>query len=226
MSPIDFDSFAADMPRLHSWNRGKTWQRGGFGPLTIRILKETLEAHSPAREAVIAETGAGNSTILFLLMGAKRVFAIAPDAALRDRLLDYCAGSGIDTAALSFIVERSENALPELMVRLRAENAQLDIALIDGGHGWPTVFVDFCYFNAMLRKGGLLAVDDLQLYSVNEFARWLSMQTEYVPVGGHRKTKVWRKEVDEPFLRDFGSQPYIVKQNLRRASLPDPHSIA
>jgi hypothetical protein len=226
MPPGDFASFVADVPLLHSWDDGKTWNAGGFGPPMLKLLKKTLETHSPVSEPVIAETGAGNTTILFLLMGSKRVYSIAPDTALKDRILAYCAQNGIDTSALRYSADRSENTLPELVTRLRAESTQLDIALMDGGHGWPTVFVDFCYLNAMLKKGGLLIVDDLQIYAVNEFARWLSMQSQYSLVGDLKKTLVWRKEVADEFFRDFGSQPYIRQQSRLRASMPNPCSIA
>jgi hypothetical protein len=226
MPPGDFSSFIADVPLLHSWDDGQTWNTGGFGARLLTRLKRTLEAECTANDLVIAETGAGNTTILFLLMKAKRLHSIAPDAALRDRILAYCAANQIDSSALQFAVDRSESFLPELAATLRSENVQLDIALMDGGHGWPTVFVDFCYLNAMLRKGGLLIADDLQLYSVNEFARWLSMQKEYSLIGNLRKTLIWRKETANDYLRDFGAQPYIQQQTKLMALQPDPTSIA
>jgi hypothetical protein len=219
----DFDSFIADVPLLHNWDKG--WSTGGFGPPMLKKLRNILAPAFAAEAPIVAETGAGNTTILFLLMKPKRVYSIAPDLALRDRILAYCEKNQIDAAALHFIAARSEAVLPELVASLRADNFLLDLALMDGGHGWPTVFVDFCYFNAMLRKGGLLLVDDLQIYSVNEFARWLSMQKEYSLVADLKKTLVWRKETADAFLGDFRSQPYIDRRSRERAALSNPHSI-
>jgi len=56
-----------------------------------------------------------------------------------------------------------------------------------------------------------------------EFARWLSMQKEFSPAGGHTETPVWREEAGEPFFRDSG--PCIGQQDRRRAALPGPRSI-
>jgi hypothetical protein len=223
MPPDDFDAFIADVPLLHDWDKG--WSMGGFGPPMLKKLRSIVAPCFAAEAPIVAETGAGNTTILFLLLRPKRVYSIAPDLALRDRILAYCAKNRIDTGALHFIANRSEPALPELAAGLHAENLQLDLALMDGGHGWPTVFVDFCYFNAMLRKGGLLLVDDLQIYSVNEFARWLSMQKEYSLVADLKKTLVWRKETADAFLGDFRSQPYVDRRSKERAAMPDPFGI-
>ena len=51
------------------------------------------------------------------------------------------------------------------------------MALIDGGHGWPTVFVDFCYMNAMLFRNGILIIDDVQLHSIKELGKLLIADT-------------------------------------------------
>ena len=220
-----YEAFLANVPKLHSWDKGQTWNTGGFSSATLRILKETIEASLTTSTPVMAETGAGNSTILFLLMNPRRLYSIAPETALWERILAYCAKNGIDHSALEHMVARSEVVLPELAAKLRTENTKLDVALMDGGHGWPTVFIDFCYFNAMLKKGGLLIVDDLQLYSVNEFARWLALQPEYSLVKDMKKTLIWRKEQAVDYLKDFGTQPYIVQQNGILAAAENPFSI-
>lgn len=102
----------------------------------------------------------------FFWPARKKLISIAPEAALRDRITDFCEINGINRAPLEFFVDRSETRLPLFL----AERTKLDLALIDGCHGWPSVFVDFCYLNAMLKKDGLMIVDDVQLHSVGELA--------------------------------------------------------
>lgn len=220
-----FEKFVADIPMLHTWDGGKTWNAGGFGPAILKGMKQAIEAHLDVPPTLIAESGAGNSTVLFLMMNPTKLYSIAPDKDLGERIRAYCDTQGVSHAALDFRVDRSEQVLPGIADALRAENKHLDVALMDGGHGWPTVFVDFCYFNAMLRKGGLLIADDLQIYSVNEFARWLSHQKEYRLVADMKKTLVWRKETDAIYLNDFGAQPYIQRQTKLRAANANPYEI-
>jgi hypothetical protein len=97
------------------------------------------------------------------------------------------------------------------------------VALIDGGHGWPTVFVDFCYLNVMLRPSGVLVLDDLQLHSVAELARMLTLQPGWelaMEVGD--KTVAFRKTQDADYLPDHAGQPYI---RLRSGRFRGPLSL-
>jgi len=64
--------------------------------------------------------------------------------------------------------------LPRLAADNRASDPILDFVLIDGCHCWPTSFVDLEYTNNMLRQGGYLMIDDLNLYAEKELARLLS----------------------------------------------------
>ncbi len=202
-----------NIPDLHTWDNGLTWNTGGFSADMLQEIHALIVARCGAGARLI-ETGAGNSTITFLLTGAREVISIAPDAALFGRITDHCAASGIDTAALSPVVDLSERALPSLALREIAAGGWFDAALIDGGHGWPTVFVDFCYLHALLRLDGLLFVDDVQLWSVKQLVRFLAADErfELVQALGGGKTLVFRKSHVARFLPDFGGQPYIVAQ--------------
>jgi predicted O-methyltransferase YrrM len=161
------------------------------------------------RPAII-ETGSGNSSIAFLLAGPARLVSIDPDRRILERIAAFCDAKAIDRKCHEVILERSEPAL----ARLAADPANsFDIALIDGGHGWPTVFVDFCFMNAMLRRGGFLILDDTQLHSVAEVASWLREQPQFELAETHPKTLVFRKKSDEHFMPDWGGQPYIVRRS-------------
>jgi precorrin-6B methylase 2 len=170
----------------------------------IRLVTERAGAGSR-----VLETGAGNSTIAFLLAGAHAVTAIAPDAGLFERIRSYCAAHHIDAARLHECASYSEDALPGLVAEMEMRGEHVDVALIDGGHGWPTVFVDFCYMYRSLRKGGFLVVDDIQLYSVGELSRFLSEDPHVRLVECMPKTLVFEKTVEKRYLPDFGAQPYI-----------------
>jgi hypothetical protein len=200
-------AFLRDLPKLHYWN--DTWQVGGLNP---QIGDRLIEIISSVDEPIIIETGAGSSTLLFMQLDSKCVTSVAPDAALRDRILAEASARGIDSSKLRFVVEHSEVALP----RLAADGETYNIAFIDGNHGWPSVFVDFCYFNMMLRDGGLLVVDDLQLYSCAQLYLLLLQQEEFELVSLDGKQATFRKQTDSKFLPDWRRQPFIVMNSVTR----------
>ncbi len=86
---MDLDRFVADLPLLHSWDGGETWNTGGFSEQHLGQLIGFLPDRLPPRP-VILETGAGCSTIAFLFLDPLRVVSIAPESALFARIRSYC----------------------------------------------------------------------------------------------------------------------------------------
>jgi predicted O-methyltransferase YrrM len=210
-------AYLDDLPRLHTWDLGVTWNTGGFYPSQLRRM------HRIVRErfgdgARILETGAGNSTITFLYGCPKQLVAIAPSADLRDRILAYCADHEIESSPLDFRVERSEIELPA--IALATDAPVFDVVLLDGGHGWPTVFVDFCYCNSMMRAGSLLLLDDTQLHSVAELSRLLERQTGFTFKEALGKLQVWEKDDDQRFLPEHSREPYLIEMTKRAERKP------
>jgi len=210
MQKTSFQQYLADLPLLHSWDQGKTWNTGGF------VAKQLETFHRRAGGSTgglsIIETGAGNSTITFLHAKPAKLISIAPAEALFGRIHDYCAKNGLDETPLQAVLDRSEVVLPNIARQEVDAGRRYDVGLLDGGHGWPTVFVDFCYINILLRKGGILWIDDVQLHSVKELARLLTLQPGFRLVEDLGKVLAFEKLTDEALLPDFGAQPYIVER--------------
>lgn len=198
--------YLSSIPALHSWDGGKTWNSGGFESRHLQALYD-IACRQPS--PTIAETGAGNSTICFLLSQPAKLISIAPEAQLFQRIEGYCKTNQIDVSPLCAYVDRSELRLPLLL----ASETQIDIALIDGCHGWPSVFVDFCYLNAMLKRDGLIIIDDVQLHSVGELNHLLEMESGYELFQDLGKARVFRKLTTEPFLKEWAYQPYIKQRS-------------
>jgi predicted O-methyltransferase YrrM len=220
-SQVTFEDYLKNIPLLHTWDGGKTWRTGGFQAPHLATLFELVE-HAGGRDARVLETGAGNSTIAFLYARPRQVVSVAPDADLFKRILRFCEANGVDHSALVQIVNRSEWALPEIA----KEKEPFDLVLIDGNHGWPAVFVDFCYAYATLRKGGILIIDDLQLYSVKELARLMVVDTNrFSSVRDMGKAIAFSKNLDDEFLPDWGGLPYIQRKTERYLKMPNPHTL-
>jgi precorrin-6B methylase 2 len=178
------------------------------GGLNKRIGERFIQEISPLDQPRIAETGTGLSTLVFLSLDPGSVITISPAPELHERTRNEATARGIDLSPARFVDDRSESALPLLAL---VENIELDAAFIDGNHGWPAVFVDFCYLNRMLRPGGLMFIDDIQLYAVAQLVCLLREQRpHYEFVAVDSKMATFRKSLDLPFLPDWRMEPFIV----------------
>jgi len=204
---MNFEQYVSNLPKFHFWDGGPQL---GFSPRQMRMMREVVTNNFPDAPRII-ETGASNSTIGFLLGNHAVHLSICMCDGLHDKMIAYCTEHGVDATRWRHYEERSELILPDIM----EEDETYDVALIDGGHAWPTVFVDFCYINMMLRKGGILMLGDLNLHSVKELVRLLNHQPEWKELRRLEHLVVFRKLTDDPFAPNWTKQPYIVQASKR-----------
>lgn len=214
------DAFLTNIPNLHTWDNGTTWNTGGFEAFHFSPLHELIAELLPAHPAFI-ETGAGASTIFFLLHDPERVVSIAPDAALFRRISAYCAEHGISTAPLEQHIDCSEWALPGMA----RTGLAFDFALIDGDHSLERTVIDFFYLNHMLKRNGLLMIDDVNIHSAKEVVRLIRNEPDFTPVFDLRKALVFRKNTDNRTLRAWCDQSYIKQQLQIYGASVDPFKI-
>jgi hypothetical protein len=219
-----FEEYVRAIPLLHSWDYGVTWNTGGFERYELEKLYEFLRDQLPDHPVVL-ETGAGNSTITMLFLQPTRLISIAPEAQLFERIHRFCQKNGICDTAIEAHIDGSQWVLPRLAADNRPSEPILDFALIDGNHGWPTSFVDLEYINSMLRQGGYLMIDDVQLHAEKEMARLLSEHAGFSLVLDLGKSLVFRKLTTERDLGDWGDQPYIVRRTSEYARFPNPFAL-
>lgn len=221
---ITFENYLAKLPLLHTWDGGQTWNNGGFEPHLLRRLYAFLRDALPPSPFIL-KTGAGNTTITLAFLHPAHHTVVCPDTALLGRIERFCQDAGLSTDHLDVRPALSEWVLPELAARTRDGAPPLHFGLIDGGHNWPIVFVDFCYVNFMLRQGGYLLIDDLQLHSVKELGRCLAEEPGFELALDLGKSLVFRKTTEARQLGEWNESPYILRlseENLRR---PNPFAL-
>jgi predicted O-methyltransferase YrrM len=221
---IDFEQYLCALPMLHSWDSGATWCTGGFTKKHLEPLMAFLREHLPNPPSIL-ETGAGNSTIAFLFLNPGRLVSIAPDAALFERIDTYCKTNGIPTERLEPFIDGSQWVLPTLALQEHNNAPRFDFALIDGDHNWPIVFVDFFYSNYMLKRGGYIMLDDVQLHAVKELARLLAEQPDYQLVLDLGKALVFRRVSESRNLSKTGPYNYLVRKSKEYAQTNNPYSL-
>lgn len=177
--------------------------------LSLEAL-QWLEDHvEPSMRTI--ETGSGASTIVFASRGSRHT-AISPRAAEHEAICAYCDREGIDVGGVTFIAESSHTALAR-------ETEPIDLALIDGAHGFPYPVLDWFEIQSKLREGGILLVDDSYIPTVNMLVRYLrnSSDWEYIGAPGGRTT-VFRKLGDG--LPDFFDWQSVESARVSFSYLP------
>jgi predicted O-methyltransferase YrrM len=128
---------------------------------TLRMIGRHLR---PGMDTL--EIGIGASTVLFAASGSSHM-AVGVVRAEFEAVAAYCESVGISTSDVTFCEGMSENVLPTL-------SQDVDLALIDGAHGFPAPTVDFAYVRRLMRPGAVLVLDDVPIptvASVYEFLR-------------------------------------------------------
>jgi SAM-dependent methyltransferase len=148
-------------PRLHLNDHGQLISEWRIDDQTVKELDKRLRAGMRT-----VETGAGLSTIIFAAKGCRHT-CIVPDQALVERIITYCQGSGVDHRHIEFIIAKSRDVIHRL------SPGTYDLALLDGLHGFPTAYVDFCYLTVALRQHGLLLVDDMHIHTCRSIAEFM-----------------------------------------------------
>lgn len=170
------------------------------------------------------ETGAGSSTIVFAAGGADHV-AVTPEAAEEERIRAAARSLGVDDARVRFLIGASHEVLPRW-------DTPLDIALVDGAHGFPYPILDWWHLAPHVRVGGRIVVDDAYMPAVGTLVDGLraSAAWEVEEAVGHR-TVVVRKVGDELPAFDWGGEriggrlSFRYLPPLRRAAATVQHRV-
>ena len=105
------------------------------------------------------ETGSGLSTIV-LLLGAHHT-SISPDGGEAERIREYCEGTGSRIDGFTHVVAEVRGRA----ARCCSPDAELDLIIVDGNHTFPAPMIDWFYMTRHLRTGGVLVVDDVELWT-------------------------------------------------------------
>ena len=157
---FDLNTILSHPPKLHEYS-GQLISDWRIDNKTCFELNNRLKAGLKT-----LETGAGLSTIIFAANGCRHT-CITPDKAQVDRIQDYCRSADIDTSEVEFVIAKSSDIIHQL------PRSEFDLILIDGCHNFPTVFVDFYYAAKILKVGGTLILDDMEIYTCQLAARFV-----------------------------------------------------
>lgn len=203
---FDLKALLSDPPRLHDDAHGGFTAEWRIDDTTAFELNKRLR---PGLKTL--ETGAGLSTIIFGANGCDHT-SIVVEPTQVERIRDYCRSKGIDTSRINFIVSPS----PEAIHRL--PRSEYDLILIDGCHGFPSMFVDFYYATRALMPGGTLMVDDLHIYTCLITAQFLQEDPGWNVELLTRRIAVATK-ISDTLDAEWCFQPFVVERSAKPSLL-------
>ncbi len=200
------DQIKNDPPKFHHW--GGEDRIGGFGSKQLDLLKKCMDHVDRGETIKCLETGAGLSTA-WLLGHDAALHSFFINQSLADSITAYFEENNVVDLfeKWTHFVGPSELTLPDFVNKNL--NRQFDLCLIDGGHGIHTVFTDFTYQNYLLRKGGILLVDDIQIGSCRLLYELLKAEDSFEYFADAKKIVAFRKTTKQRFLPGFGGQKFL-----------------
>jgi predicted O-methyltransferase YrrM len=77
-----------------------------------------------------------------------------------------CGLQFLEDAGLKSIIEHHEEESQIALPRLLADGRTFDLAFVDGNHRFDRVFLDLYYLGRLVRRGGIVILDDYQLPAI------------------------------------------------------------
>jgi hypothetical protein len=172
----------------------------GIGKDVLAYVGESLPAGSRT-----AETGSGISTVFFAAAGFRNT-AVSPDEREFESIRRFCGEHDISLASTTMLKGFSEDILPTIKF------GPLDMALIDGRHGFPTPYIDWYYFARALKVGGWMIVDDTQILTGKVLDTFMDEDAHWRLLRRFDKTSVFEKLDDQVHAGEWNSQAYILNR--------------
>jgi len=165
---------------------------GNLAPAVLNAIANHA-VRIEARET--AETGCGLSTIVMsAIADCHTCFTVAAGNSL-ERVQD---APHLRHGWVNFVIGPSQLTLSKHSFR-----CPLDLALIDGPHGFPFAHMEYFYFYQRIRKGGVLVLDDIHIPTIRQIYDVLCDDKMWAHIEDVLTTAFFRR-TDAPMFDPYG----------------------
>ena len=204
--------FRADPPRIH---------RGGHGAsdvardATYTSTSDCYEGLSGLVDAgsVTIETGSGLSTLVFAVRGCEHT-AFFLDPGEEDVIRGWAAAHDVSLDRVNFVVGPSDSGL-------RSWDRPVDLFFIDGCHGYPMPQLDWFYGAGHVKRGGVLALDDRNLWAPRQLDTFLHRDPRWTRITRTPAWSAYRRNSEGSIVEEHDEQPFLPARRLPRPPRPD-----
>lgn len=186
----------------------------GAGTVSNRVL-EAIARYCEGGLSHSVETGTGRTTLLISHLSRDHTVFAKQDRGDGDSFDRVHASPLFVPDAVRFVEGPTQITVPR-----HEFTDQLDFAMLDGPHGFPFPFVEYCYIYPHVAPNGLLIVDDIQIRSIKvmlDIIREDSMWNLVEVVG----QTAFLRRTDAPTLDPLGDGWWLQGYNRRRRRLRD-----
>ena len=158
-----------DAIEAYQYSRGGAHRAGTLMKAPLQMIDYYLKQLLGNGPIKSVETGCGASTILFARSCASHRSYCLDDRATENSSVDFACGfPGFVKDRVDFVFGPTQKTIFQSPLE-----EQVDIALIDGPHGYPFPELEYFAFYRWIKPGGILILDDIHIPTINNLYRFL-----------------------------------------------------
>ena len=189
MKVVDYEDILGKIEELPS-----DWH--GSGPLSNSVLK-AIAGHCEKIGIIdcSVETGAGKSTLFFSHISQNHIVFTTN---VSNSLSQVKESSLFNADSVDIVEGPTQQTLPAYEF-----SRKIQVALIDGPHGYPFPELEYYYIYQHLDTGGLLIIDDVNIPSIKNMTEVLKKDEMFEYLGTLGKTTFF-KRTEAPLFDPLG----------------------
>lgn len=205
--PTQYDGLLKDIADLP-----EDWHAAGvcFPP----PLRATASL-APARVAHSAETGCGKSTLLMSHLSQHHTVFSLDDSGTSNSLKQVRESPLLRKGVVEFVLGPTQQTLPRHDFQHR-----LDLAFIDGPHGYPFPELEYYFLYPHLAEDALLVVDDIHIPTIFRLFAFLREDSMFDYLGIVSTTAFFRRNASDVF-DPYGDGWWAQQYNRKRFPVSD-----
>ena len=192
------------------------------GSMSKQCLRAIVRIAGGRKIRHSAETGSGKTTLLFShLSEDHKVFSLDDLHGSVDNSISCVKGSALfNSATVEWIEGPTQRTLPKYEFQ-----DQLQLALIDGPHGYPFPDLEYYYLYPHLDEGALLIVDDINIPTIGHLCDFLKEEEMFRLLEIVDKTAFFERTAAplfDPYCDGWWEQKYNSRRYVAGTAAPRP----